>query len=199
MAGQKLAYVRVSSDGQSTSRQDQVIAEKNVDKIFTEKVSGRNISDRPQFQAMLEYARDQDIIYCADLSRWGRSMVDIRTTITYLTKKGVTVEFIKENLTFSNKNDDTSNLLLGILSSLSEWERAVIKSRQMEGVKIAQERGVYKDRCGRKPKLSEEQIQEVIRRVNAGENRTEIAKDLRVSRQTIYNLVPSRTGRSVGA
>ena len=54
MAGQRLAYVRVSSDGQSTSRQDQVIAEKNVDKIFTEKVSGRNISDRPQFQLMLE-------------------------------------------------------------------------------------------------------------------------------------------------
>ena len=196
MAGQKLAYVRVSSDGQSTSRQDQVIAEKNVDKIFTEKVSGRNISDRPQFQLMLEYARDQDIIYCADLSRWGRSMVDIRTTITYLTKKGVTIEFIKENLTFSNKNDDTSNLLLGILSSLSEWERAVIKSRQMEGVKIAQERGVYKDRCGRKPKLSEEQIQEVIRRVNAGENRTSIAESMKVSRQTIYNVAPSRTGNS---
>ena len=195
MAGQRLAYVRVSSDGQNTSRQDKVIAEKNVDKIFTEKVSGRNISDRPQFLLMLEYARDQDIIYCADLSRWGRSMVDIRTTITYLTKKGVTIEFIKENLTFSNKNDDTSNLLLGILSSLSEWERAVIKSRQMEGVKIAQERGVYKDRCGRKPKLSEEQIQEVIRRVNAGENRTSIAESMKVSRQTIYNVAPRRLAK----
>lgn len=192
MAGQRLAYVRVSSDGQSTSRQDQVIAEKNVDKIFTEKVSGRNISDRPQFQLMLEYAREFDEIFCADLSRWGRSMMDIRTTIMLLTKKGVTVTFIKENLTFSNKNDDTSNLLLGILSSLAEWERAVIKSRQMEGVKIAQERGVYKDRCGRKPKLSEEQIQEVIRRVNAGENRTSIAESMKVSRQTIYNLAPRR-------
>ena len=192
MAGQRLAYVRVSSDGQSTSRQDQVIAEKNVDKIFTEKVSGRNISDRPQFQLMLEYARENDEIFCADLSRWGRSMMDIRTTIMLLTKKGVTVTFIKENLTFSNKNDDTSNLLLGILSSLAEWERAVIKSRQMEGVKIAQERGVYKDRCGRKPKLSEEQIQEVRKRVEAGEHRTSIAKSMKVSRQTIYNLAPAK-------
>ena len=192
MAGQRLAYVRVSSDGQSTSRQDQVIAEKNVDKIFTEKVSGRNISDRPQFQLMLEYARENDEIFCADLSRWGRSMMDIRTTIMLLTKKGVTVTFIKENLTFSNKNDDTSNLLLGILSSLAEWERAVIKSRQMEGVKIAQERGVYKDRCGRKPKLSEEQMQEVRKRVEAGEHRTSIAKSMKVSRQTIYNLAPAK-------
>jgi DNA invertase Pin-like site-specific DNA recombinase len=199
MAGQRLAYVRVSSDGQNTSRQDQVIAEKNVDKIFTEKVSGRNISDRPQFLLMLEYARDQDIIYCADLSRWGRSMVDIRTTITYLTKKGVTIEFIKENLTFSNKNDDTSNLLLGILSSLSEWERAVIKSRQMEGVRIAQERGIYKERCGRKPKLTEEQIEEVIRRVNAGENRTSIAESMKVSRQTIYNVAPRRLVKDTDA
>lgn len=191
MAGQRLAYVRVSSDGQNTSRQDQVIAEKNVDKIFTEKVSGRNISDRPQFQLMLEYARDQDIIYCADLSRWGRSLMDIKTSITFLTSKGVTVSFLKENLTFSGNDDPMSNLLLGILSSLSEWERAVIKSRQMEGVKIAQERGVYKERCGRKPKLTEEQILEVRQRVEAGEHRTNIAKSLGVSRQTIYNLVPA--------
>ena len=192
MAGQRLAYVRVSSDGQNTSRQDQVIAEKNVDKIFTEKVSGRNISDRPQFQLMLEYARDQDIIYCADLSRWGRSLIDIKTSITFLTSKGVTVSFLKENLTFSGNDDPMSNLLLGILSSLSEWERAVIKSRQMEGVKIAQERGVYKERCGRKPKLTEEQILEVRQRVEAGEHRTNIAKSLGVSRQTIYNLVPAQ-------
>ena len=192
MAGKKLAYVRVSSIGQSTSRQDQQIEELEVDKVFIEKVSGKNIADRPQFQLMLEYAREEDIIYCADLSRWGRSLIDIKTTVTSLTTNGVTVKFLKENLTFSNHNDDMNNLLLGILSSLAEWERAVIKSRQMEGVKIAQERGVYKDRCGRKPKLSEEQIQEVRKRVEGGEHRTSIAKSMKVSRQTIYNLAPAK-------
>ena len=192
MAGKKLAYIRVSSESQSTSRQDQQIEELEVDKVFIEKVSGKNIADRPQFQLMLEYAREEDIIYCADLSRWGRSLIDIKTTVTSLTTNGVTVKFLKENLTFSNHNDDMNNLLLGILSSLAEWERAVIKSRQMEGVKIAQERGVYKDRCGRKPKLSEEQIQEVRKRVEAGEHRTSIAKSMKVSRQTIYNLAPAK-------
>ena len=191
MAGKKLAYIRVSSESQNTSRQDQQIEELAVDKVFSEKVSGRNIKDRPQFQIMLEYAREEDHIYCADLSRWGRSLMDIKTSITFLTSKGVTVSFLKENLTFSGSDDPMSNLLLGILSSLSEWERAVIKSRQMEGVKIAQERGVYRDRCGRKPKLSEEKILEVRQRVEAGENRTEIAKSLGVSRQTVYNLVPA--------
>jgi DNA invertase Pin-like site-specific DNA recombinase len=190
MAGKKLAYVRVSSEGQNTSRQDQQIEELNVDKIFSEKISGKNIQDRPQFQLMLEYARDEDIIYCADLSRWGRSLMDIKTTVTALTSKGVTVVFLKENLTFSNdKLDPMSDLLLGILSSLAEWERAVIKSRQMEGVKIAQEKGVYKERCGRKPKLSEEQMNEVRRRVEAGEKRSEVAVAFGVSRQTVYNLV----------
>ena len=192
MAGKKLAYVRVSSIGQSTSRQDQQIEELEVDKVFIEKVSGKNIADRPQFQLMLEYAREEDIIYCADLSRWGRSLIDIKTTVTSLTTNGVTVKFLKENLTFSNHNDDMNNLLLGILSSLAEWERAVIKSRQMEGVQIAKERGVYKDRCGRKPKLSEEQIQEVRKRVEGGEHRTSIAKSMKVSRQTIYNLAPAK-------
>jgi len=194
MAGKKLAYIRVSSIGQSTSRQDLQIEELQVDKVFSEKQSGRNITDRPQFQMMLEYAREEDHIYCADLSRWGRSLIDIKTSITALTSKGVTISFLKENLTFSGNHDDPmSNLLLGILSSLAEWERAVIKSRQMEGVKIAQEKGIYKERCGRKPKLTEEQILKVRQRIDAGENRTEIAKDMKVSRQTIYNLVPSKS------
>jgi DNA invertase Pin-like site-specific DNA recombinase len=189
MAGKKIAYIRVSSEGQNTSRQDQQIEELHVDKVFSEKVSGKNIQDRPQFQMMLEYAREDDIIYCADLSRWGRSLIDIKTTVTSLTKRGVTVIFLKENLTFSGNDDPMSNLLLGILSSLSEWERAVIKSRQMEGVKIAQEKGIYKERCGRKPKLTDEQIEEVKRRVEAGEKRADVALAYGVSRQTVYNLV----------
>ena len=191
MAGKKIAYIRVSSEGQNTSRQDQQIEELCVDKVFTEKVSGRNIQDRPQFQMMLDYAREDDIIYCADLSRWGRSLIDIKTTITDLTKRGVTVTFLKENLTFSGNDDPMSNLLLGILSSLSEWERAVIKSRQMEGVKIAQEKGIYKERCGRKPKLTEEQMKEVRKRVESGEKRSDVALAFGVSRQTVYNLVAS--------
>ena len=112
----RIAYIRVSSIGQSTSRQDQQIEELNVDKIYREKISGKNIQDRPQFQLMLEYAREDDEIFCADLSRWGRSLIDIKTSITFLTSKGVTVKFLKENLTFSNdKLDPMSDLLLGIL------------------------------------------------------------------------------------
>ena len=182
----RIAYIRVSSIGQNTSRQDQQIEDLCVDKIFTEKVSGKNVQDRPQFQMMLEYAREDDIIYCADLSRWGRSLIDIKTTVTALTSKGVTVKFLKENLTFSGNDDPMSNLLLGILSSLSEWERAVIKSRQLEGVRIAQQNNVYKERCGRKPKLTTEQVQEVKKKVSAGEARAAVAKEYGVSRQTIY-------------
>lgn len=189
MAGKKIAYIRVSSEGQNTSRQDLQIEELNVDKIFTEKVSGKNIQDRPQFQLMLDYAREDDQIYCADLSRWGRSLMDIKSTISDLTKRGVSVTFLKENLTFSGNDDPMSNLLLGILSSLSEWERAVIKSRQMEGVKIAQEKGIYKERCGRKPKLSEEQMNEVKERLAAGDTKTDIAVAFGISRQTVYNLM----------
>ena len=117
--------------------------------------------------------------------------MDIKTTVTALTSKGVTVKFLKENLTFSGNDDPMSNLLLGILSSLAEWERAVIKSRQMEGVKIAQEKGIYKERCGRKPKLTDEQIKQVKKRVADGEKRAEVAVAFGVSRQTVYNLVAS--------
>ena len=184
----RIAYIRVSSEGQNTSRQDQQIEELCVDKVFTEKASGRNITDRPQFQLMLEYAREDDHIYCADLTRWGRSLIDIKTTISDLTKRSVSVTFLKENLTFTGKDEPMSNLLLGILSSLAEWERSVIKSRQMEGVRIAQQNNVYKERCGRKPKLTKEQINEVKQRVAAGEARANVAKEYGVSRQTVYVL-----------
>jgi hypothetical protein len=113
------AYIRVSSIGQSTSRQDQQIEELNVDKIFREKISGKNIQDRPQFQSMLDYAREDDHIYCADLTRWGRSLIDIKTTISDLTKRQVTVTFLKENLTFTGNDDPMSNLLS---SSQGRWK-----------------------------------------------------------------------------
>ena len=184
----RIAYIRVSSIGQSTLRQDQQIEELCVDKVFTEKISGRNIQDRPQFRLMLDYAREDDEIFCSDLTRWGRSLMDIKSSITSLTKRGVTVTFLKENLTFSGNDDPMSNLLLGILSSLAEWERSVIKSRQMEGVRIAQQNNVYRERCGRKPKLTDEQIKEVKKKVSAGEARAAVAKEYGVSRQTVYVL-----------
>ena len=114
--------------------------------------------------------------------------MDIKSSITSLTKRGVTVTFLKENLTFSGNDDPMSNLLLGILSSLAEWERSVIKSRQMEGVRIAQQNNVYRERCGRKPKLTDEQIKEVKKKVSAGEARAAVAKEYGVSRQTVYVL-----------
>lgn len=123
-----------------------------------------------------------------------------KTSITFLTTIDVTVGLLKENLIFSCNDNPLSNLLLWIISSLSEWERAVIKSRWMEGVKIAQERGVYKERCGRKRKLTEELL-EVRQRVKAGEPRTNIIKSLGMSRQTIYNQVPTQlaNGRTISA
>ena len=79
-----------------------------------------------------------------------------------------------------------SDLLLNIMGSFAEFERALIKERQMEGIKIAKAQGAYK---GRKKALSKEQVEELKRRVENGEKKSHVAKEFGISRFTLYNYL----------
>ena len=101
--------------------------------------------------------------------------------------KGAVVEFIKENLTFTGlENSPMSNLMLSVMGAFAEFERALIKERQMEGIALAKKRGVYK---GRKKLLSDEQIQEMHEMLEDGESKTDTAKTLGISRETLYKYL----------
>jgi len=185
MIGQTVGYARVSTAEQNEARQLEALA--GVERIFTDKVSGKN-TDRPALAEMLAYVRAGDTIRCASLDRLARNMRDMLALVEDLTDRGVTVHFIKENLTFNGQGDPMSKLLLGIFASISEWERETIRERQREGIAIAKAAGKY---TGRKPSLSAEQVATAVERVEAGIPKAKVARDLGVSRQTLYNALAS--------
>lgn len=180
MNGQRVGYVRVSSVDQNTERQIDGV---QVDKRFEDKASGKD-TNRPQLVAALEYVRDGDTLVVHSMDRLARSLEDLRRMVRELTARGVKVEFVKENLTFTGEDSPMSNLLLSMLGAVAEFERSMIRERQREGIALAKERGVYK---GRKPVLTDTQVAEVVGRLAGGESATGLAREFGVSRATVYN------------
>jgi DNA invertase Pin-like site-specific DNA recombinase len=177
-----VGYCRVSSLDQNTERQLDGI---KLDKVFTDKASGKD-TNRPQLQAALEYLREGDLLKVHSMDRLARSLDDLRRLVKELTSKGVHVEFVTERLTFTGEDEPMSNLLLSMLGAVAEFERAMIRERQREGIEKAKKAGVYK---GRKPSLSAEQIEQIRRRIAKGEAKAKLAKAFKVSRQSIYNAL----------
>ncbi|ADU23967.1 Resolvase domain (plasmid) [Ruminococcus albus 7 = DSM 20455] len=93
----RIGYIRVSTEHQETARQQEIMDGYQVDRIFSEKISGAN-KDRPQLRAMLDYVREGDTLYIESISRLGRSTKDLLNIIDTLTEKGVTLISHKENI-----------------------------------------------------------------------------------------------------
>src|ERR1035438_7267867 len=126
----RVGYIRVSSLDQNTERQLEGV---KLDKVFTDKASGKDTA-RPQLQAALEYLREGDLLLVHSMDRLARSVDDLRKIVFDLTKKGVHVQFVKENLTFTGEDSPMSNLLLSLLGAVAEFERSMIRERQRGGI-----------------------------------------------------------------
>lgn len=141
----KVAYARVSSQDQNLDRQLEAFKLITPDRIFTDKLSGKNI-DRPGFQDMMDYVRDGDHLYVASMDRLARNLKDLLEVTESLQKKGVAVHFLKENISLDPTGDQSpiAKLLLSMMGAVAEFERSLIRERQAEGIAIAKTRGVYK-------------------------------------------------------
>lgn len=140
----RIGYIRVSTEHQETARQQEIMGNYMVDRIFSEKLSGEN-TDRPQLRAMLDYVREGDTLYVESISRLGRSTKDLLNIIDTLTDKGVTLVSHKENI---DTDTPTGKFMLTVFAALSQLEREQLKQRQREGIEIAKAQGKY---TGRKP------------------------------------------------
>jgi DNA invertase Pin-like site-specific DNA recombinase len=179
MTGQRVGYVRVSTIEQHTARQLDGVP---LDKRFEDRASGKN-TQRPQLQAALNYCREGDTLISHSLDRLARSVADLLAIVTSLTSRGVAVEFVKENLRFTGEDSPLAMLLLSLIGAVAEFERALMLERQREGIAIAKAAGRYK---GRRRALDPAQADELRRRVAAGERKSAIARDLGISRDTVY-------------
>ncbi len=188
MQGHRIGYIRVSSLDQNPDRQ---LEHLQLDKVFTDRASGKDTS-RPQLEAMLSFLREGDILLVHSMDRLARNLDDLRRLVQTLTGRGVRVEFVKEGLAFTGDDSPMAHLMLSVMGAFAEFERALIRERQREGIALARKRGVYR---GRKRSLSPGQVAELCRRVAAGEQKAALARELGISRETLYQYL-GRAGSS---
>lgn len=181
--GQKVGYIRVSTIEQNTESQKSLLQNFKLDKVFEEKVSGKN-TQRPQLQAMLEYVREGDTVYVKDLSRLARNTKDLLDIVEYLNNKGIGLFSIKESIDTSS---NFGKLMITFLGAIYEFERANLLERQKDGIAIAKREGKYK---GRKKIQKPSNWQEVYsdwscRKITA----KKACELLKLKTNTFYNFV----------
>ena len=151
----KIGYVRVSTSGQCTARQDSLMERLGVDKVFTDKVSGKN-ADRPQLRAMMDSLQPGDTVIVESTSRFARNTKDLLTLSDQLTEKGV--DFISKKEGFDT-NTPAGRLMLTMFGAIAELERSYILERAREGIEIKKAADGYtgKNHKGRTRKIVDPQ------------------------------------------
>ena len=182
MQGQRVGYLRVSSGDQNPERQLEGIS---LDRVFTDKASGKDIQ-RPALDSLLAFVREGDTLVVHSMDRLARNLDDLRRLVQTLTERGVRIEFVKESLTFTGEDSPMANLMLSVMGAFAEFERALLRERQREGIALAKQRGAYR---GRKKALSSEQAAALRRRAGAGEQKAGLAREFGISRETLYQYL----------
>ena len=182
MQGHRIGYVRVSSFDQNPERQLEQVP---VDRVFTDRASGRD-TQRPELDALCAFVREGDTVVVHSMDRLARNLDDLRRLVQGFTRRGVRIEFTKEHLTFTGEDSPMANLMLSVMGAFAEFERALIRERQREGIALARQRGAYR---GRRKALPPERVAELRQRVLAGEQKAQLARAFGISRETLYQYL----------
>ena len=137
-----VGYSRVSTVEQNAERQLSGFA---LDKSFEDKCSGKD-TNRPALKSMLDYVREGDVIHVHDISRLARNLEDLLNLVKQINGMGVSIKFHKENLTFTGETNPMQGLMLSMLGAVYQFERSMIRERQLEGIQLAKAQGKYKGR-----------------------------------------------------
>lgn len=188
----KATYVRVSTEGQNTGRQEEIIQ----GKAYIEKISGRiPFAERKQGSKLLKDVKNKEVNYIVveDVNRLGRNTFDILETINTLLKQDCTIEIVRHNLI--SKTDGKDNffftLMTGIMASLAEMDYMSNREAQRQGIAVAKAKGVYQQHAG-KGKMSDEkyrkQHSDIIELLNDGKSIRNISKLVKKSVSTVQRV-----------
>ena len=179
-----IGYVRVSTEEQNEARQITALQERNVNKLFVDKKSGKN-ADREALKEMLLFVRDGDTVITESISRIARSTKDLLNIIDTLTQKNVEFISLKESI---DTTTPQGKFMLTVFAAMAELERENILQRQKEGIAIAKAQGKYK---GKPPiKIDEKQFRFVCKRWRNGEiTAIQAMKELNLKPNTFYRRV----------
>ena len=193
-----IGYARVSSIDQNLERQLENLKTFGVEKIFTEKQSGKSIENRPVLQEALNFMRMGDRFIVESIDRLGRNYDEVINTVNYLKDKEV--QLMITSLPMMNEvignpllDKFMKDLIIQILAMVSEQERNESKRRQTQGIKVAKAKGVYKGRpLLYSPNAKDPQKRIIYHRVvemlEEGQAISKIAKEVNITRQTIYRI-----------
>lgn len=183
-SGKIVGYARVSSLDQKLDRQLEALG--TVDKLFTEKVSGKSVKNRPELLAALDYLREGDTLRVKSPDRLARSTSELLALVQQLKESGVAVEFVEN----SALNTDTpqGEFMLTVLAGVAQLERSMIRERQAEGIALAKAKGTYVQPLA----ITPEQLAQARERIAAGVPKAVVARDLGVSRSTLYEALAGR-------
>lgn len=181
----RIGYERVSSESQSTFRQEDMMIAQQLDTVYVEKVSGKD-RNRPKLQKMLESVQAGDVVVIESISRLSRSTRDFLNILAELEAKDVSIISLKENL---DTTTPTGRFMVNIFASLSQLEREQILLRQKEGIAAQKARGIYK---GGRPRKQVDPF--LLAYVSKKWKKREInyltaMKELHVSMATFYRLM----------
>lgn len=189
-----IGYIRVSTEGQNTARQDDKIRGM-CDKVFTEKISGKD-TNRPELKKMMDYVREGDTVIVESYSRFSRSTRDLFDLIEQLDQKGVGFVSLKENV---DTTTPQGRLIMTIFAGLAQFEREQLLQRQREGIIAAKSRDAERKAQGlpaetykgRKPITVDESSMRIeVEAVRAGKQTHEQAmKKLGLKPNTYYRRI----------
>ena len=193
----KFGYARVSSKDQNLARQIEALTQAGCKRIFQEKQSGKNIQDRPELNKLLKTIHEEDIVVVLSLDRLSRNSTDIKILLSQIERKGATFDIL-DLPSFSGVEDLNlrrllNNLVIDLMSYIAEHERAKIRERQAEGIKLAKERGAF---IGKQleygPNAANPQkraiYHAIVKSLQLGESISYIARMNNVSRSTVYRI-----------
>lgn len=182
----EVGYIRVSTWEQNGARQ---LRDVNLDKVFEDHCSGKD-TERPGWRACREYLREGDTLHVHSIDRLGRSLSDLTRVVDELAAAGIGVRFHKEGLFFpagdSGRVEPMARLQFQMLAAFAEFERALIRERQREGIVLAQEAGKYRGRRSVITPARREQARELLAQ---GLDKTEVARRLGIGRTSLYKLL----------
>ena len=139
----------------------------------------------------MSFVRSGDTVIIHSMDRLARNLDDLRRIVQTLTGKGVRIEFVKEHLTFTGEDSPMAKLMLSVMGAIHEFDRALIKERQREGIVLAKKRGVFK---GRKKSLSQAAVTELRQQIKAGTSKSQVAREFGISRETLYKYLKEADG-----
>ena len=141
-------------------------------------------------EALLGFVRDGDTLIMHAMDRLARNLDDLRAIVRVLTARGVRVEFVKEQLTVTGDDSPDGQPAASVMGAFAEFEGALIRERQREGITLAKQRGAYR---GRKKSLTTDQIDQLAQRAAAGEPKSALAREFNISRETVYQYIRATT------